>query len=174
MRILLLCIVLACLALLTSCAYSHAEQGVTLDCSQAQPVGQNDDGRGILKVAWGPCTVNANGERSANLSTTLSYTLQHSISAKSLDAWIGTQWGSRIEVGYDLLITTPNGEQALFYNQFDKHVDLQGNHFRQWAVPLNLPAGTKIDIGLSLGIQNPSKDCPCGIHAAWYFNHGVE
>jgi hypothetical protein len=127
-----------------------------------------------LTVNWGPFAVNATGSSPVALSATLSYTVRHSISARVLDAWIGTLAGSRIEVGYDLKITTPDGRQGLFLNQFDKHQDVIGNSMRQWNIPFNLPAETKIDIGLALAVANPETDCPCGVHAQWFWNHGFD
>lgn len=169
-----------CLAIpvaLSSCSNLHAAAPSTipLDCSQAQPVGQNDDGLGTLTINWGPCTVNAVGQQPVGMNAILTYTLQHAINARVLDAWLGTLAGSKIEVGYYLKITTPDGRQGLFPNQLDKHQDVIGNSPpHQWNLPFNLPVGTEIEIGLAVGVTNPETDCPCGIHGQWFFNHGFD
>jgi hypothetical protein len=156
-------------------AHSSGPSTISLDCSKAQEVGQNDDGLGTLTINWGPCVVNATGNKPVGMSATLSYTLQHPISARVLDAWIGTMAGSKIEIGYYMKITTPEGRQGLFLNQLDKHQDVIGNSApHQWNLPLNLPANTRIDIGLAVGVTNPETDCPCGIHAQWFLNHGFD
>lgn len=168
--------------LLSSCSGPSAVQAhvselstISLDCSQEQLVGQNDDGRGALTINWGPCDVSATGNKPVGMSASLSYTLQHSIAARVLDAWIGTLSGSRIEVGYYLKITTPDGKQGLFLNQLDKHQDVIGNSApHQWNLPFDLPAGTRFDIGLAVGVANPETDCPCGVHAQWFLNHGFD
>lgn len=173
--------VLLLVLMLVSCGGPHevqanasAPSSISLDCSHAQPIAQDDDGLGTLTVNWGPCDVKATGSTPVSLSSTLSYTLQHPIASRTLDAWIGTLAGSKIEAGYFLKITTPDGRQGIFLNQTDKHQDTQGNHFRQWNLPLNLPVGTRLDIGLAVGVTNPETDCPCGIHAQWFFNHGFD
>lgn len=176
-------LIAALLPLITSCAGpEHAVEAdtgrpstISLDCSKGQDVGQNDEGLGTVTINWGPCDVIATGNKPVGLSATLSYTLRHSISARVLDAWIGTLAGSRIEAGYYVKITTPDGREGLFVNQLDKHQDVIGNSPpHQWNLPFNLPAGTRVDIGLALGVTNPETDCPCGIHAQWFLNRGFE
>lgn len=176
-------LVLLTLLYATSCAGPeaavHAQpsgpSAISLDCSKEQETGQNDDGAGTLTINWGPCDVNATGNKPVGLSANVRYTLRHAISARVMDAWLGTSAGSRIEVGYYMKITTPDGRQGLFVNQFDKHQDVVGNSPpHQWNLPLNLPGGTQIDIGLALGVTNPDEDCPCGIHAQWFLNRGFD
>ena len=146
------------------------------DCSpQTIPIAI-DQGTGFLKVTYGMCWINVTGTSPVGVIDHFTYTLKNPVNARKIDNWIGTAEGSSIEAGYEMVVTTPDGREAIINNEFDKHQDTIGSQWREYNLPLNLPAGTVLNIEMSLGFPHGAQDCPnrCAVQAVWFFNHGID
>ena len=69
-----------------------------------------------------------------------------------------------------------DGREAIINNEFDKHQDTIGSQWREYNLPLNLPAGTVLNVNMSLGFPHGGNDCPnrCAVETVWFFNHGID
>lgn len=154
-------------------ASSPTPSSISMNCSSGTE-GQIDDGSGVLQVNWGPCLINATGNQPVGLSNqSVSYVTKYPIKGLELEGWVGTLAGSKIEVGEFLMVQTPDGRKAFFSNQYDKHQDIVGSQTFHWQVPLVLPAGTTLTLGMAAGVTNPETDCPCGVQVTWTVNQGI-
>jgi hypothetical protein len=147
-----------------------------VDCSPQEIPVAVEQGTGFLKVTYGMCWVNVTGLSPIGVSDHFTYTLKYPVNARKIDNWIGTAEGSQIEAGYEMVITTPDGRQAIINNEFDKHQDTIGSQWREYNLPLNLPAGTVLNVNMSLGFPHGGNDCPnrCAVETVWFFNHGID
>ena len=173
-------------AFLTGCGSSfnpvnppnvEASTPSTLSITCPAPVFSQDDGSGLLKLAWGPCPLDAHGSTPVSAEAEASITLSHPMSAKILDNWIGTAAKSKVEVGMELIVTLPDGRKRYFAHEYDKDADtLPGQVMRQWNLPMNLPAGTTFQLKAFPGVTNPSTDCPltCAVDTVWIFNDDLK
>jgi hypothetical protein len=102
-----------------------------------------DERDGFLLLKHGPCDTGPNQDNEF-IST-------RPLELQNISVWTGTPPKQLIEVITRLDITTPDGHSAQFYDEFDKHMDVDGMHHNQWAVKLSLPAGTKFRIRRTFG-----------------------
>lgn len=179
-----LLILLAFLLLLTGCGgqgpgivttvHAATPGSLTLNCPAAVLL---IDKPGLVKIDWGACNYAASGTMPVSAEATSDLVLTQPLRVKMIDSWIGTNAQSTgVEVGVDLTVFLPDGRERYFVNEFDKHQDVVGEQFRQWNLPLVLPAGTVLRLHTVAGVTNPSTGCPlgCGHETVWVLEDGLE
>jgi hypothetical protein len=102
-----------------------------------------DERDGFLLLKHGPCDTGPTQDNE--------FVSTRPLDLQSISVWTGTPPKQLIEVITRLDITTPDGHSAQFFDEFDKHADVDGMHHNQWPVKLTLPAGTKFRIRRTFG-----------------------
>lgn len=120
------------------------------------------------------CTFTAPDANPINGSATFSYLTTKDIAANDLSMWMGTS-NQPFETGTSITITTPDGRQAKYSHQFDKHTDVTGSFWRDKPGTYNIPAGSTITMVIVIGLPHGNTDCPglCAVDNMWQFNHGL-
>jgi hypothetical protein len=138
----------------------------TADYGTANPAGYFE-----LRLS---CTFSAPDTNPINGSATFTYTTTQAISATDLAMWMGTS-NATFETGTSVTITTPDGRQAKYSHQYDKHQDVVGSFWRDKQGTYNIPVGSTIVIVIIVGLPRGTNDCPgvCAVDNMWQFNKGL-
>jgi len=120
------------------------------------------------------CTFSAPDINPINGSATFTYITTQNISATDLAMWMGTS-NQPFETGTSITITTPDGRQARYSHQYDKHQDIVGSFWRDKQGIYNIPIGSTVVILIVVGLPHGTSDCPgvCAVESMWQFNKGL-
>jgi len=153
--------------------HAAANSTLSLNCPAAVTM---IDKPGVLKVGWGPCNYTTTGTNPISAEDSSVVTLSRPINAKFIESWIGTNARSMEEVGIELTVDLPDGQQRYFPDEFDKDsTAIAGQQWHKWQINLNLPAGTVLRLHSTSGVTNPSTDCPlgCAQNVVWLLEDGI-